>query len=185
MASDVLQTTEIEMKQQVEFFRKDLATIRTGRANPALVNNIPVDYYGTKTPINQLASISIPEPRLLVIEPWDKNVLEDVERAIMKSDLGIMPNNDGNVIRLTIPKPTEERRTELVQKANKKAEECRVKIRNLRREANDELRKRENSGDISEDEAHRLKNKVQELTDTYIEQIDELMNNKEEEIMEV
>jgi len=185
MASDVLKNTEIKMKKQVEFFRNEMATIRAGRANPGLVNNIKVDYYGTQTPINQLASVSAPEPRLLVIEPWDKNVLENVERAIMKSDLGIMPNNDGNVIRLSIPQLTEERREELVQMARKKSEESRVSIRNLRREANDELKRREQAGDISEDERHRYQDLVQELTDTYIGQVEDHVEEKRQEIMEV
>ncbi len=185
MASDVLKNTEIKMKKQVEFFRKEMNTIRAGRANPGLVNNIKVDYYGTQTPINQMASVSAPEPRLLVIEPWDKNVLENVERAIMKSDLGIMPNNDGNVIRLSIPQLTEERREELVQMARKKAEESRVSIRNLRREANDELNRREQAGEISEDDRHRYQDQVQELTDTYIGQVAEIVEEKREEIMEV
>jgi ribosome recycling factor len=173
------------MKKVVEFFRQELATIRAGRATPALVNNIKVDYYGTSTPLNQMATISAPEPRLLVIQPWDKSVIEDVERAILKSDLGITPNNDGTVIRLAIPQLTEERRTELVKTISKKAEEQRVNIRNIRREANEMLRDLENDGEITEDQYHRALDDVQELTDTYIDKVDSLLAAKEEEIMEV
>ncbi len=173
------------MKKQVTFFRNELASIRAGRANPALVNDIPVDYYGTSTPINQLATVTAPEPRLLVIQPWDKSVLKDVERAIMTSDLGIMPNNDGNVIRLAIPQLTEERRRDLVSMGNKKAEESRVAIRNMRRDVNEQIRNAQREGEISEDESRRLLKEVQNLTDTYIAMIDEVIADKEKEIMEV
>lgn len=185
MIRATLSDAEKQMKKVVEFFRQELATIRAGRATPALVNNIKVDYYGTSTPLNQMATISAPEPRLLVIQPWDKSVIEDVERAILKSDLGITPNNDGTVIRLAIPQLTEERRTELVKTISKKAEEQRVNIRNIRREANEMLRDLENDGEITEDQYHRALDDVQELTDTYIDKVDSLLAAKEEEIMEV
>ncbi|MFO8060214.1 MAG: ribosome recycling factor [Bacillota bacterium] len=185
MTGQILTACEQRMEKQVEFFRGEVSAIRAGRANPALVNDIPVDYYGTSTPIRQLATVTTPEPRLLVIQPWDKNALKDVERAIMTSDLGIMPNNDGSVIRLAIPQLTEERRRDLAAMARKKAEESRVAIRNLRRDANDQIRKAEKNGDISEDEAHRLLGEVQNLTDTHIEQIDQITADKESEIMEV
>ncbi len=185
MNHDALTEAKKKMKRQIDYCRKQLAAIRAGRANPALVNDLIVDYYGTSTPLHQIASISAPEPRLLVIEPWDKNAIENIERAIMQSDLGIMPNNDGNVIRLAIPQLTEERRRELVQLANKRAEENRVAIRNIRREANDDIKKDEKSGDISEDDSRRFQDEVQKLTDDNIEQIDELMAKKEKEIMEV
>lgn len=185
MARENLVAAEQRMKKQVDFFRNEMASIRAGRANPALVNDIPVDYYGTSTPIRQLATVTAPEPRLLVIEPWDKSVLKDVERAIMTSDLGIMPNNDGNVIRLAIPQLTEERRRDLVSMGNKKAEENRVAIRNIRRDVNDQIRKAQREGEISEDESRRLLGEVQKLTDSHIAMIDEIMADKEKEIMEV
>lgn len=185
MTREILTACEQKMKKQVEFFQGEMTSIRAGRANPALVNDIPVEYYGTKTPIRQLATVTAPEPRLLVIQPWDKNALKDVERAIMTSDLGIMPNNDGNVIRLAIPQLTEERRRDLVAMARKKAEENRVAIRNVRRDANDQIKKVERAGDISEDEARRHLGEVQNLTNTYIERTDQVMDDKEKEIMEV
>lgn len=185
MIRETMSDAEKRMKQVIEFFRRELATIRAGRANPALVENIRVDYYGTSTPLNQMATISAPEPRLLVIQPWDKSVLDNVERAIMKSDLGIMPNNDGNVIRLTIPQLTEERREELVRTVRKKAEEQRVAIRNIRREANELLKELEAEGEISEDRYHHALDEVQELTNEYIEEIDDLLGAKEELIREV
>ncbi len=173
------------MSKQVDFFRKEMATIRAGRANPALVSDLSVEYYGSPTPLKQIASIGAPEARLLVIEPWDKNAMGDIEKAIMRSDLGIMPSNDGNVIRLAIPQLTEERRRELVQLANKKAEESRVAIRNIRRDVNDEIKKLEKDGGISEDEARRLLDRSQEITDEHISLIDQIMEEKESEIMEV
>ena len=185
MTGEILTAAEKKMSKQVDFFKAELATIRAGRANPALVNDLMVDYYGTKTPLHQMASISAPEPRLLVIEPWDKNSLADVERAIMTSDLGIMPNNDGNVIRLAIPQLTEERRRDLVNMANRKAEENRVAVRNMRRDFNDQIKKAQREGEVSEDEARRLLDEVQKITDRNIDRIDEAMKQKEEEIMEV
>ena len=185
MKNEILVETDQKMQKQVEFFRKDLSTIRAGRANPALVNDLIVDYYGTATPLHQIASISTPEPRLLLIEPWDKNAIPNIDRAIMKSDLGIMPNSDGNVIRLSIPQLTEERRKELVQLASRRAEENRVGIRNIRRDANDALKKSEKNSEISEDESRRLLAEVQELTDSHIAKIDEVMAEKEKEIMDV
>lgn len=185
MTREILTAAEQRMKKQVDFFRGEMASVRAGRANPALVNDIQVDYYGTSTPIRQMATVTAPEPRLLVIEPWDKSVLKDVERAIMTSDLGIMPNNDGNVIRLAIPQLTEERRRDLVSMGSKKAEESRVAIRNIRRDVNDQIRKSQREGEISEDESRRLLNQVQKLTDTHIAMIDDVMAEKEKEIMEV
>lgn len=173
------------MKKTVEHLRKELTTIRTGRATPALLDRITVNYYGNPTPVNQLATISVPEPRLLVIQPWDKTVLAEVERAIMKSDLGINPVNDGTVVRLVLPQLTQERRQELVKLVRKKAEEERVAIRNIRRDTNDELKKRQKEGGFSEDELKRLQGEVQKLTDKYIKEIDGVLAAKEKEIMEV
>ncbi len=185
MSDDILAEARQSMKKQVEFFRSEMASVRAGRANPALVNDIRVDYYGTQTPLQHMATITAPEPRLLVIEPWDKSVLGEIEKAIMKADLGIMPNNDGNLIRLSIPQLTEERRRELVSMASKKAEESRVAIRNVRREANDAIKKAQRDGELSEDDSHRFMDQVQEITDEHIEQVNEFMEKKEAEIMEV
>lgn len=185
MVQTVLKDTEEKMKKAVEALRKDFQSIRAGRANPALLDKIQVDYYGVPTPLNQVANISAPEARLLVIQPWDKSVLGDIEKAILKSDLDLTPNNDGNIIRIAIPQLTEERRKELVKIVKKKAEEYRVVIRNIRREANDEIKKMEKNGEISEDEMHRSQDEVQELTNQYIEKIDGVLKIKEAEIMEV
>ena len=185
MTSQLFLEAEDKMKKGVEAMRKDLASLRAGRANPALLDKVQVDYYGTLTPINQLAGISAPEPRLLVIQPWDKTVIPAIEKSILKSDLGLNPSNDGNVIRLSIPQLTQERRQELVRVVRRKAEEFRVVVRNARREANDQVKSMERSGEISEDEAKRVQDEIQKLTDKYIEQIDKLLANKEEEVMEV
>ncbi|HIE13319.1 MAG TPA: ribosome recycling factor [Desulfotomaculum sp.] len=173
------------MKKAVEHLRKDLSTVRTGRATPALLERITVDYYGTPTPVNQVATINVPEPRLLVIQPWDKSVISNIERAIMKSDLGVNPVSDGSVIRLALPQLTQERRQELVRLVRKKAEEGRVAVRNIRRDANDELKARQKEGGFSEDELKRMQGEVQKLTDKYIKEIDHVLSAKEKEIMEV
>lgn len=183
--SDIYEVTEDKMKKAVTSFQRELSTLRAGRASPALVEKLEVEYYGVPTPLNQIAGISAPEPRLLVIQPWDKNSIGDIEKAILKSDLGLNPNNDGNVIRLNFPQLTEERRKELVKFVRKKAEDSRVAIRNLRREANDTLKAQEKESEISEDEKKRSQDKIQKLTDKYIEEIEEVMNQKEKEIMEV
>jgi len=185
MVEEILSETEAKMKKTVEIFRKDLATLRAGRATPALVEKIMVDYYGTPTPINQLASISAPEPRLLVIQPWDKTQMEAVEKAIATSDLGIHPQSDGQLIRLAIPQLTEERRNELVRVIRKKAEEERVAIRNLRRDANDYLKEAAKEGEISEDERDRALQEIQKLTDRHIAEIDKVLQAKEKEITQV
>ncbi|WP_425429472.1 ribosome recycling factor [Desulfoscipio geothermicus] len=173
------------MKKTVEVVNKEFASLRAGRATPSLLDKIMVQYYGTPTPINQLANVSAPEARLLVIQPWDKTVLPEIEKAILKSDLGITPASDGNVIRLAIPQLTQERRAELVKVVKKKAEEGRVAVRNLRRDANDALKTQQKNGEISEDEQRRLQDEVQKLTDKYIKEIDNLLAAKEKEIMTV
>ncbi|MGB9847077.1 MAG: ribosome recycling factor [Desulfotomaculales bacterium] len=173
------------MKKSLEVLKKELAGMRAGRATPALLEKVMVSYYGNLMPVNQLANVTVPEARLLVIQPWDKTVLPEIERAILKSDLGITPTSDGTVIRLVVPQLTQERRAELVKLAKKKAEEFRVIVRNIRREANDKLKAQEKSGDLSEDEARRAQDKVQKLTDKYIQAIDKALATKEEEIMEV
>jgi ribosome recycling factor len=177
--------TEDRMDKVISAFQRELATLRAGRATPALLDRIEVDYYGAMTPLNQLAGVTAPESRMLVIQPWDKQALGDIEKAIMKSDLGLMPNNDGNVIRLSIPQLTEERRKELVKLVRKKAEESKVGIRNVRRDANDDIKQLEKSNDISEDERRRSQDKIQELTDKKILEIDAVMAVKEQEMMEV
>jgi len=185
MISDVLNLTEEKMKKTVELLRKDLGSIRAGRANPAMLEKINVDYYGTPTPINQLANISVPEPRTLLIQPWDKSSIKDIEKAILKSDLGITPSNDGVVIRLIVPQLTEERRKDIVKMIKKKAEEARVAIRNIRREAIDDIKKLEKEKAATEDDSKKAQEKSQKLTDKYIKDIDELLEKKEKEIMEV
>ncbi|WP_418790202.1 ribosome recycling factor [Phosphitispora sp. TUW77] len=185
MIKEVVSESEERMKKAIGVLRKELASLRAGRATPALLDKILVDYYGVSTPINQMANISVPEPRLLLIQPWDKKVISDIEKAIQKSDLGLNPNNDGSVIRLTIPQLTQERRIELVKVVKKKSEEARVAVRNIRRDANDNLKSFEKSGDITEDDSKRGHEEVQKLTDSCIKEIDQVLANKEKEIMEV
>ncbi|WP_099158128.1 ribosome recycling factor [Virgibacillus ndiopensis] len=185
MSEAIMNQTRDKMKQAVQAFSKSLATIRAGRANPSLLDSIYVDYYGASTPLNQLATISAPEARLLVISPFDKSAVGDVEKAIQKADLGLSPSNDGQVIRINIPALTEERRKELVKVVGKYAEEARVQVRNIRRDGNDQLKKSEKNGDLTEDELRNLQDDVQKETDNNIADIDKLAKNKEKEIMEV
>ena len=182
---EILKETQRKMEKSVETFKKELSTLRAGRAVPSLLDKVHVDYYNTPTPLNQLATITAPEPRLLVIQPWDKNILAEIERAILKSDLGLTPNNDGSVIRLNIPQLTEERRKDLVKIIRKKAEDGRVAIRNIRREANDLLKNKEKQGDLTEDDRRLFQDEVQEATNRYIEELDNQLALKEKEIMEV
>src|SRR5690554_6228693 len=172
------------MEEVIEATKKAFAAIRTGRANPALLDRIVVSYYGTPTPLTQMAGISAPEPRLLVISPWDKNSIKDIERAILSSDLGLTPTNDGSVIRLAIPPLTEERRKELVKIVRKDTEDFRVAVRNIRRDLNEAVKKMEKNGDISEDESRRVQDEIQDLTNKYIAEIDNLLAQKEKEILE-
>lgn len=174
-----------KMSQAVKAYTRNLATVRAGRANPALLDSVQVEYYGALTPLNQLASVTVPEARLLLITPFDKSALTDMEKAIQKADLGLTPSNDGNVIRISIPPLTEERRKELVKVVGKFAEESKVQIRNIRRDANDQLKKAEKNGDITEDELRSYQDDVQTETDQFIKQIDQLTKEKEQEIMEV
>lgn len=185
MVKEILRVTEEKMKKTVELFRKELAGVRAGRATPALLEKITVDYYGVATPVNQLANISVPEPRLLVIQPWDRSTVPLIEKAILKSDLGVTPVSDGAILRLTIPQLTRERRQELVKAIRKKGEEERVAIRNLRRDANLEVKEREKNKQLSEDESRRAQEEIQKLTDRYIKEIDAALQVKEKEIMEV
>ncbi|HOM82729.1 MAG TPA: ribosome recycling factor [Armatimonadota bacterium] len=185
MANLVLEEAEEKMKKTVEATRREFNGIRTGRATPALLDRITVDVYGTQLPLNQVATISVPEARLLMISPWDKSTIPAIERSIMKSDLGLNPSSDGNVIRLAIPQLTEERRRDLTRVVHKKAEEGKVAIRNVRREANEELKKLRKASDISEDEEKRAEERVQKLTDKYISEIDRIQEIKEQEVLEV
>lgn len=185
MIKEVASEAESKMTKAIDVLKKDYATLRAGRATPALLEKVQVDYYGVPTPINQMANISVPEPRSLVIQPWDKSVIATIEKAILKSDLGLTPNNDGNVIRLTIPQLTQERRNELVKVVKKKAEDTRVAIRNVRRDANDHLKDMEKKHDITEDDSKKGQEDIQKLTDKYIKDVDQIMNHKEQEILEV
>ena len=173
------------MARSVAALQEDLMGIRTGRASPALVEKLPVEYYGTMTPLNQMASIAAPEPRLLVIRPWDASALPEIERAILRSDLGLTPMNDGKLIRLSIPRLTEERRRELVRLVSRRVEEARIAIRNLRRDALQDLKEFEKEKMISEDDFFRGKDSVQELTDEFVKKIDGIGERKEEEVMEI
>ncbi len=185
MIKEIYNNYEEKMKKALEALRRELASLRTGRATPALLERVMVDYYGTPTPINQVANVSVPEPRMIVIQPWEKTMVQPIEKAIMKSDLGMNPNSDGAVIRLNIPQLTQERRQEIVKQVHKKAEEARVAVRNLRRDANDAVKKLEKDKLISEDEVKKGQDDVQKLTDKYVKEVDSVMAAKEKEVMEV
>ncbi|TCS82973.1 ribosome recycling factor [Tepidibacillus fermentans] len=185
MPQTIKKNVDEKMSKAIVSLKKDLASVRAGRANPSLLDKVHVEYYGTSTPINQLANISAPDPRTLVIQPWDKSVIGEIEKAILKSDLGLTPTNDGIVIRITIPQLTEERRKDLVKVVKKMGEESKVAIRNIRRDGNDDLKKLEKNGDISEDELRRTQEEIQKLTDKYIAEVDTIVSVKEKEIMEV
>lgn len=181
---EALQTAETKMQKAIEVLKNELGTVRTGRASPSLVEHIRVDYHGVQMPLNQVASISTPEARLIVIQPWEKQILGSVEKAILKSDIGLNPNNDGNVIRLVIPQLTEERRTQLVKVVRRRVEEGRVAVRNVRREALEKLRDLKDSKEMSEDEQKRAVNRLQQITDSYIGKIDQVAEDKEAELLE-
>jgi len=184
MIAEIKAQAEQQMKKAVEATARDFNGVRTGRASLALLDGIMVEYYGTPTPLNQVATLAVPESRLITIQPWDPSLLPSIEKAILRSDLGITPTNDGRVVRLAIPPLTEERRRELVKVVRKMAEEGRVAIRNIRREANDRLKKAEKEKKISEDEAKKGMEEIQNLTDRFIKEIDGLLAKKEREIME-
>ena len=185
MVAEIFDDAERRMKKAVEALKQDLAAIRTGRASSALVERINVDYYGAPTPINQVCQISVPEARLIVIQPYERKLLTDIEKAIQKSDLGINPNNDGQVIRLNVPPLNEERRREMVKTLHKKLDEHKVAVRNIRRDTQDKLQDREKKKEISEDELKRSKDRLQKLTDRYIDEMDKVGKSKELEILEV
>lgn len=179
-----LQQYDDKMQKAIDFLVSDYATIRAGRANPHVLDKIRVDYYGTPTPLQQVGNITVPDPRIIQIAPWEKTMLKDIEKAIMTSDLGINPSNDGSVIRLVFPELTEERRKDLVKDIKKKAEEGKVAVRNIRRDGNDSFKKLSKE-DVSEDEIKQLGDQLQKLTDKYIKEIDKLMEEKSQEIMKV
>jgi ribosome recycling factor len=185
MVNQVKNQAQEKMEKAIQILKKDLLSIRAGRANPALLDKVMVEYYGSEMPIRQLANISTPDPRTLVIQPWDKGAINEIERAIQKSELGLTPSNDGNVIRINIPPLTEERRNELVKVARKMGEEAKVAIRNVRRDANDELKKMEKNGEIPEDVSRRGQEEIQKLTDRFIKETDQIIAAKEKEIMEI
>lgn len=185
MPNAVMNQAKERMDNAIGAFSRELASIRAGRANASLLDRITVEYYGAPTPLNQMAGISVPEARLLSIQPYDKTTLGDIEKAIMKSDIGITPSNDGTIIRLAIPALTEERRKEIVKTVKKEAEESKVVIRNVRRDANEEFKKLEKNAEITEDELHRNGDEIQKLTDSYIKKIDNLAKEKENEILEI
>jgi len=185
MIDDTLLEAEEKMDKAVGVAKEEFAIIRTGRAHPAMFSKIMVDYYGTQTPVNQLASFHVPEPRMVIIQPFDKNSLAAIERAIRNSDLGVNPANDGTIIRIVLPELTEERRREYIKTAKHKAEDSRVAIRNIRRHAKDSLDKMVKAGDAGEDDVRRAQSELDELTHTYVAQVDELLKHKEAELLEV
>ncbi|MCF8024814.1 MAG: ribosome recycling factor [Desulfobacteraceae bacterium] len=174
-----------KMEKSVGALKKELQKIRTGRASLSILDDVMVDYYGTPTPLNQLASLSVPESRLITIQPWDPSAVKEIEKAIMKSNLGLTPSSDGKIIRITIPPLTEDRRKEIVKQVNKICEDYRIAVRNIRREANDSLKSLKKDGDASEDDVNKAFDEIQKLTDNHVKQIDDLYKDKEKEILEV
>lgn len=185
MPNEVMGQAKERMDNAIGAYSRELASIRAGRANASMLDRITVDYYGTPTPINQMAGVSVPEARLLVIQPYDKTTLVDIEKALLKSDIGITPSNDGTLIRLAVPALTEERRKDIVKLVKKEAESSKVVIRNVRRDSNEDFKKLEKNAEITEDELHRNGDEIQKLTDAYIKKIDEMAKDKEEEILEI
>jgi len=185
MTDAIFKEMKDKMDKAIDVFHRELAKLRTGRASLSIFEGVRVDYYGTPTPINQLATMSVPESRLITIQPWDASVLADIEKAIMNSDLGLTPTNDGKLIRISIPQLTEERRKDIVKVAKKVAEECKIAIRNNRRDANESIKKVEKDKAISQDDFKKAQTQIQEITDKYIAKIDDILKHKEKEIMEV
>lgn len=185
MPKSVMNETKEKMTNAIQAYSRELSSIRAGRATPSILDRVTVDYYGAPTPINQVAGVSVPEARMIMIQPYDKSVLGDIEKAILKSDIGLNPSNDGSVIRLAVPALTEERRKELVKDVKKEAEVAKVNIRNIRRDANDEFKKLQKKSEITEDDLRSYSDDVQKLTDSNIAKIDEMAKDKEKEIMEV
>ena len=185
MIKDILASHEERMQKSIEALKREFASLRAGRATPSLLDKVMVDYYGAPTPVNQIAKVAVPEPRMIMIQPYEKSILHDTEVAIMKSDLGLSPNSDGTAIRLAIPALTQERRQEIVKQVNKKSEEAKVAIRNVRRDGNDAIKKLEKAKEITEDDSKRGQESIQKLVDKYIKLVDEAKAIKEQEVMEV
>ena len=185
MIKEVIAKNEERMKETLSAAKSEFASLRAGRATPALLDKVMVEYYGSLVPVNQVGNISVPEPRMILIQPWEKPMLHEIEKAITRSDLGLSPNNDGTVIRLNIPQLTEERRTDLVKTLNKRAEESKVSVRNIRRDANEAIKKLEKAKSITEDDAKKAQEDIQKIVDKYIKEIDIARAEKEKEIMEV
>ncbi len=185
MTKDVLNTARSSMDKAIDALKKDLTRVRTGRASVALLDDIRIDYYGTPTPLNQVGTLTVPEPRLITIQPWEKKLISEIEKAILKSDLGLNPTSDGVVVRLAIPPLTEERRKDMVKLVKRMAEDTKIAIRNVRRDANEALKKMEKDKEISEDELKRAEKEVQEITDQFVKKTDEVVVHKEKEIMEI
>ncbi len=185
MTTDVIKSAEDRLGKTLDGLKKDYGTLRAGRAAPSLLDKVMVDYYGSATPVNQIANVTVPEPRMIMIKPYDRTSLKDIERAIQKSDLGLTPNSDGTVLRLAIPQPTQERRKELVKVVGKKAEEAKVAMRNIRRDANESIKKLEKGKQITEDDRKDAQEEMQKLLDKYIKLVDGARVAKEKEVMEV
>ena len=185
MIKDVLTGAEDRMKKTLDALKKEFASLRAGRATPALLDKVNVDYYGTPTPVNQVAKVSVPEARMIVIAPYEKQLIKEIERAIQKSDLGLSPNSDGTVVRLTVPQLTQERRKEIVKTVGKKAEEAKVAVRNIRRDGNDAVKKLEKNKEATEDDVKKGQDDMQKLADKFIKEIDAAKTAKEKEVMEV
>ena len=185
MLKDIEHTAQEKMQHTIGVLRKELGTIRTGRATPSLLDGVTVEYYGSPTPITQVASVSIPESRMIVIQPWDPTIMGEIEKAILRANLGLTPTNDGKVIRISVPALTEERRRDLAKVARKYAEEGRISLRNVRRDVNEQVKKLEKDGKISQDEMRSAHDRVQKLTDDSIAQVNQLIEKKEKEIMEI
>lgn len=185
MIKDILQKSEEKMDKTLSVLKKDLASMKAGKANPTMLDRITVEYYGSETPINQVAGVSAPEPRVLLIQPWDKSSLKSIEKAILQSDLGLNPSNDGNVIRLIIPELTEETRKQIVKKVKKGGEDAKVAIRSIRRDANDKIKNLKKDNQITEDEATDAEDTVQKITDKFIKKVDDVIEEKEKEVMSI
>lgn len=185
MYKELVAKSEEQMKRSINFLKEELSTIRAGKANPKLVDKILVSYYGTMTPINQIANISVPEPRAIIIQPWDAGTIKDIEKAISASDLGINPSNDGKLIRLVIPQLTEERRKDILKLVKKETENSKIALRNIRRDANEEFKKMEKASELTKDDHKKAEEEMQKLTDKYIKLVDETYKEKEKEVLEV
>jgi ribosome recycling factor len=185
MIADVKSNASAGMTKALESFKRDLSKVRTGRASLSLLDDIKVDYYGTPTPLNQVGSMAVPEPRLITIQPWEKNLIGEIEKAILKADLGLNPNSDGQIIRLVFPPLTEERRKEMVKQVKRMGEDAKVGIRNVRREANDTLKRLEKDKDITEDDLKRGEKEIQDVTDEFVSRVDRVIEEKEKDLMEL